>query len=449
VPSAAPPAKKQNGQPAGTSKGKQNGKQAPTATGGDDDIEDEEFWGEDDSIFDNEALMAATESASAQAPPQDAAGSEVVQEARTAESLIHDLTGDNDGTADNTAEAFQSFSSTQKGKKRETTDIPEDMYDSRQFAKGPWTYWSPEGTIPVLEEQPKWFVLREILEEIENQIHWSPVNYNESIDEPVNDTILIMCNSVRTVITLRKYLASIPELNREAGEGEMPSSRGGKDLMLARAAEYFLWKGSMGKMSKGIKAASNTTLAGIVYEQNKAQEALHAGPSARTGFQAQTGVKDNNYESAALKRKSAYKHGQPINKRRRMRGGGTFNPNDRSAKVKPPGGLSTDILEREAAELADSAAHDATAGEDGALSALPPALQEPDDDFDPIAFNEYFGLLQTEQTVIIRAYAGDEDDRVLEELRPKYVIIYDPEPAFVRRLEVGHAAFFSGYLVPY
>lgn len=406
--------------------------------------DDDEYWnGEDDSIFDNEALIAATESAPAAAPPEGSAGSTPAKEARAAEGIIHDLTQEDDLPTDNTAEAFRTLSAKQKGKERATTDIPEDMYDARSAQKGPWTYWSPEGTVPVLEEQPKWFVLREVLDEIENQIHWSPIDLNENQDTAINDTVLIMCNSVRTVTTLRKYLSSIPELNREATQDGPRTSQSGRELLLARAAEYFLWKGSMGKMSKGIKAASTTTLAGIVYNQDQAQSAAAAaanGAMVRAGSSsgAGRGGKDNNYESAALKRKSLYKHGQLVNKRRRIRGGGAFNPNDRSStKVKPPGGLSTDILEREAAELADNVAHASGTGEDGALSALPATLQEPDEEFDPVAFSEYFGLLETEQTVIIRAFAGDEDDRILEELRPKYVIIYDPDPAFVRRLEVS------------
>jgi hypothetical protein len=57
--------------------------------------------------------------------------------------------------------------------------------------------------------------------------------------------------------------------------------------------------------------------------------------------------------------------------------------------------------------------------------------------FDAVAFNEYFGLCTPEDLVVIRPYIGDEDDRVLNELRPKYIIMYDPDPAFVRRIEVG------------
>lgn len=62
--------------------------------------------------------------------------------------------------------------------------------------------------------------------------------------------------------------------------------------------------------------------------------------------------------------------------------------------------------------------------------------------FDEVAFSEYFGLLSNETLVIVRPHGGDDDDRMLEELRPKYVILYDPDPAFVRRMEVSTLVAF-------
>lgn len=57
--------------------------------------------------------------------------------------------------------------------------------------------------------------------------------------------------------------------------------------------------------------------------------------------------------------------------------------------------------------------------------------------FNELDFREYFGFIANEELVVVRPYLGDEDDRVLEELRPKYVILFDPNPAFVRRIEVS------------
>lgn len=59
-----------------------------------------------------------------------------------------------------------------------------------------------------------------------------------------------------------------------------------------------------------------------------------------------------------------------------------------------------------------------------------------DDAFDELAFDAYFGLLSVQDLVVVRPYMGDDDDRVLEEVRPRYVVMYEPDPAFVRRVEV-------------
>lgn len=42
--------------------------------------------------------------------------------------------------------------------------------------------WLPPGVEPVLEEQPKWLLLAEVLEEIETQMHWAAVDPRESLE---------------------------------------------------------------------------------------------------------------------------------------------------------------------------------------------------------------------------------------------------------------------------
>lgn len=68
------------------------------------------------------------------------------------------------------------------------------------------------------------------------------------------------------------------------------------------------------------------------------------------------------------------------------------------------------------------------------------------DAFDELAFAEYFGLLSMEDLVIVRPYNGDDDDRMLDELRPKYIVLFDPDPAFIRRIEVSAPFLISSDL---
>lgn len=56
---------------------------------------------------------------------------------------------------------------------------------------------------------------------------------------------------------------------------------------------------------------------------------------------------------------------------------------------------------------------------------------------DDLQFNVNYGLLPPEQTVIIRAYSDDTDDQVLAEIRPRYIVMFEPNQDFIRRIEVG------------
>jgi len=63
---------------------------------------------------------------------------------------------------------------------------------------------------------------------------------------------------------------------------------------------------------------------------------------------------------------------------------------------------------------------------------------------------DYFELYDTENLVVVLPYDGDMDDRVLEEIKPRYVVMYEPNPPFIRRVEVSlslrppHSPFISG-----
>lgn len=83
-----------------------------------------------------------------------------------------------------------------------------------------------------------------------------------------------------------------------------------------------------------------------------------------------------------------------------------------------------------------------TTADSNAPSFMLPSGPDPDT-FSAIDYNDWFGLLSNEDLVIVRPYSDDDDDRVLEELRPKYIVMYDPEPAFVRRVEVRRRCEFE------
>lgn len=49
---------------------------------------------------------------------------------------------------------------------------------------------------------------------------------------------------------------------------------------------------------------------------------------------------------------------------------------------------------------------------------------------------DYYELYDMNDLVMIHPYDGDMDERILEEARPRYIIMYEPDAAFIRRVEV-------------
>jgi hypothetical protein len=54
-----------------------------------------------------------------------------------------------------------------------------------------------------------------------------------------------------------------------------------------------------------------------------------------------------------------------------------------------------------------------------------------------------YGVIQPEQLIVVRAYGDDSDDMLLSELRPRWVIMYDPNQDFLRRIEVCESVAFK------
>ena len=55
---------------------------------------------------------------------------------------------------------------------------------------------------------------------------------------------------------------------------------------------------------------------------------------------------------------------------------------------------------------------------------------------DEAEFEPFYGLLAPVQTVVVRAYTDDGDDRLLAELQPRFIVMYEPNQDFIRRIEV-------------
>ncbi|GJJ69930.1 DNA excision repair protein ERCC-4 [Entomortierella parvispora] len=195
------------------------------------------------------------------------------------------------------------------------------------------------------------------------------------------DTVLIMAQDSRTCSQLRRYLSTKKTNN----------STRGKPLMRDLLHGYLRWKANM-----------------KFFKENMSSK--KAGPSASS--------------TPAGNHTGGQQRGQPPNKRRRVRGGGNI--------VAPVAKHTNSSFERESEIISTfiSATQEAP-------SRLPilydQDLEEVDDPTD------YFGLIESSSLVVVHTYAGESDARLLENLKPRFIIMYDPDPTFVRCVEVFKA----------
>jgi DNA excision repair protein ERCC-4 len=45
--------------------------------------------------------------------------------------------------------------------------------------------------------------------------------------------------------------------------------------------------------------------------------------------------------------------------------------------------------------------------------------------------------LAPQQTVLVRPYSDDTDDRMLAEIQPNFIVMFEPNMEFIRRIEVS------------
>ncbi|KAH8803184.1 hypothetical protein F5884DRAFT_499083 [Xylogone sp. PMI_703] len=245
---------------------------------------------------------------------------------------------------------------------------------------------------PVLEEQPKWAILAEVMEEIDRDLYFNPVVRDDS-----NGTLLIMCTDEAQCRQLREYLSTMhirPRTSDEnTDEAEDEEHTPSAEFMMRRKLRNYLnWKGQFAKISS------------TLFEEN--QNMLNGATLAK-------GTAANNYRGKP-----------PANKRRRVRGGGATG----SMPTRAPNG-SIQVGEDKPLEVASL------------LSEIQPTEKETQQKeeitFDPLDdMDGYYQLYDMQDLVVVHSYDGDMDDHVLEEIKPRYIIMYEPDASFVRRVEV-------------
>ncbi|KAL8981500.1 MAG: hypothetical protein Q9205_003732 [Flavoplaca limonia] len=244
----------------------------------------------------------------------------------------------------------------------------------------------PDSLRPVLEEQPKWSLLAEVLEEIEQDNYLNPVPRDDS-----NSTILIMCSDQGTCRQLREYLQNMHVHPTEDSQEDDSQRKPSAMLMMRRKLRNYLnWKKNFALVSASLFAENQKVL---------------------DGFTDQRG-NPNGYRGKG-----------PPNKRRRIRGGAA------SAGAGRPVNGSLQLAEDKESQVASLMADIQPTDVD--------AMQKDEIEVDSLDdMEDFFELYDMNDLLVIHPYDGDMDEHVLEEVRPRYVIMYEPDAAFIRRVEV-------------
>ncbi|KAI0628176.1 hypothetical protein C8Q77DRAFT_1203995 [Trametes polyzona] len=261
--------------------------------------------------------------------------------------------------------------------------------------------WLPEGMEPILEELPKWYLLADILHEIEEEtMRLAPLLGNQA---PGTNTVLIMASSLHTCTLIKDFLSTM--------DADAPRGSQGRRMMEDKLRLYLWWKGKLSERRAEGRAP---------FAMPKGKDASASGPGSGQG--ADDGV------SEALKRKDKERQERAMN-RRRIRGGASAAPTPSRSRSES-GPLGEGEIKQEADDIADFLS---SQGVDVASEALAQdvPLFTMDDEFDA-----HYGLLAPEQTVLVRAYSDDTDDQVLQEIKPRFIVMYEPNLEFIRRIEV-------------
>ncbi|KAK7426809.1 DNA repair protein RAD16 [Neonectria magnoliae] len=244
---------------------------------------------------------------------------------------------------------------------------------------------------PVLEELPKWALIAEVLEEIDRDLYFEPPSKDDS-----NGTILIMCSNTDICRQLRDFLQTMhmkPKTEKKDNEDDDDADKPSAAFMMRRKLRNYLkWKRQFAQVSATLFAEN--------------QKAINGATDSRPGHGGNRGGR------------------APANKRRRMRGGGNVG----TASGRAENGSIMQYIEKPG-EVADLMAEVQITEEE--------AQQKEEIVADPLDnMEDFFKLYEMQDLVVVHAYDGDQDEHVLEELKPRYIIMYEPDAAFIRRVEV-------------
>ncbi|CAE6454133.1 hypothetical protein ACGC1H_006085 [Rhizoctonia solani] len=278
-------------------------------------------------------------------------------------------------------------------------------FGARELNRDQRPAWLPHSMEPVLEELPKWKVLADVLKEIDESIIANSMKHS-----PGTNTTLVMVSDNRSATLIREYLSTMDK------SSESP----GRPMLMNRLKRYVYWKREL--------------------SDNKPTKPL---PGSSTSTSTNTG--ESNPMTEAMRKKDAAR-AELASRRRRVRGGGTTGVTAGRVGIKKEednGIPGQGVIATEADEIAEFLATQQGLDAAGSMLSNAQALEtllaaehsRPEEQEE-----EDYGLLEDERIVVVRTYGDDEDDQLLSEIRPRYIVMMEPNLDFIRRVEVYRSA---------
>lgn len=254
----------------------------------------------------------------------------------------------------------------------------------------------PDSLRPVLEEQPKWKVLADVLQEIERDVYFNPVK------DDSNSTILIMASDQSTCRQIREYLQTMHiqtetaanghEVSKDSDEVEDDMKVSASAMLRRKLRKYIAWKKQFAMVKDGLFDASEKNINAESREQKSSKQFASSGRP-------------------------------PPNKRRRVRGNASVasGPKRSDSNMHTAGDRDSHI----ASLLAELNPNDAENEQKAEIGADPLENME-----------DYYEQYEMKDLILVHPFDGDLDEQLLEEVRARYIIMYEPDAAFIRRVEV-------------
>ncbi|KAK9314756.1 hypothetical protein V1524DRAFT_128801 [Lipomyces starkeyi] len=256
----------------------------------------------------------------------------------------------------------------------------------------------PAGITPVLEEQPKWEQLGMLLDEIMAELFAAP---HATAGGGAN-TVLIMCAEERSCEQIKEYLS---ERGHAKSLEEQEDRSAAWHMLRRKLREYVSWKPGFANARQEL------------FVDKKADDKKRTANGAD---------KDKSSQPQ-------FRGRPPPNKRRRVRGGSAAA----TSSLRKNTAIAIDLDEVDSSGVVELL-EETFENEDieSSIARTVAATEALDNNLD----DDFFELFDMNDIVAVLPYDGDMDDYVLEELQPKYVIMYEPDAAFIRRLEVYRAS---------